>query len=185
MVSDLTESGLIRGAVRGDAEAFGDLYQQHLEAIYRYTYYRVGSHEEAEDLTEQVFLKAWESVAGYRERDTPFRAWLYRIAHKTVIDHYRGHKESLPLDEHHSVRDATPDLEARLVSQEQSDRLSKAMAQLKPIHQHVLVLRFIEGMSARQVGLVLNQSAGAVRVLQHRALKEMYGLLAVEEVTGG
>jgi RNA polymerase sigma-70 factor (ECF subfamily) len=185
MVSDPTESRLIRGAVQGDAEAFGDLYQQHLDAIYRYTYYRVGSHEEAEDLTEQVFLKAWESVPGYREEKTPFRAWLYRIAHNTVIDHYRRHKESLPLDDHHSVADGEPDLEARLVSLEQSERLARAMARLKPIHQHVLVLRFIEGLGARQVGSILSQSAGAVRVLQHRALKEMYGLLAVEEVTGG
>ncbi len=84
-----TESELVALAVRRDAAAFGQLYELHLDSIYRYIYYRVGNAAEAEDLTEQVFLKAWEHIAAYDQRGLPFAAWLYRVAHNLVVDYRR------------------------------------------------------------------------------------------------
>jgi len=86
-----SDAELIVRAVQGDADAFGDLYERYLDQIYRYVYYRVANSLEAEDLTETVFLKAWESLPGMRTnvKSMNFQAWLYRIAHNLVVDRYR------------------------------------------------------------------------------------------------
>lgn len=185
MTSSRTEAKLVAGAAKGDREAFGRLYELYLDAIYRYLYHRVSVKEDAEDLTELVFLKAWENLAGYRARSVGFRAWLYRIAHNALIDHYRARQESDPLDENDSIQDVRTDAEERLVADEDLDRLTRTIVKLEPDHQHVLVLRFIEGFKPGEVANILNQSEGAVRVMQHRALKALAALMAVEEVTNG
>jgi RNA polymerase sigma-70 factor (ECF subfamily) len=185
MTSARKEARLVAKAAKGDQEAFGQLYEIYLDAIYRYLYHRVNVKEDAEDLTEHVFLKAWENLQGYRPQAVGFRAWLYRIAHNALIDHYRAQRDPDPLDEHHAVQDAKTDAEDRLIAAEDVDRLKRAIVKLEPDHQHVLVLRFVEGLRPGEVANILNQSEGAVRVLQHRALKALAGLMAVEEVTNG
>src|SRR5437899_767046 len=84
-----------------DPGAFGELYDRFVERVYRYIYFRTGNHPESEDLTEQVFLKAWEAIARYRWQGRPFLAWLYRLAHNAHIDHVRArrHTTSLTNDE--------------------------------------------------------------------------------------
>ena len=185
MTSAKKEAKLVARAAKGDPEAFGRLYEHYLDAIYRYLYHRVSVKEDAEDLTELVFLRAWENLAGYRPGKAGFRAWLYRIAHNALIDHYRARQEPDPLEERHAVEDARADAEEHLEATEERDRLARAMLKLEPDHQHILVLRFIEGFRPREVATILNQNEGAVRVMQHRALKALAGLMAVEEVTHG
>jgi RNA polymerase sigma-70 factor (ECF subfamily) len=73
------ETILVDRAIEGDEEAFGNLYTLHIDAIYRYVYYRIGNVEDAEDLTEQIFLNAWEALPGYKQQGKPFTSWLYRI----------------------------------------------------------------------------------------------------------
>ena len=90
------ESKLVALASQGDADAFGDLYELYLEEMYRYVRYRINHKQDAEDLTEQVFLKAWAGLSGYRG-EVPFKAWIYRIARNTVVDHYRTRKAESPL----------------------------------------------------------------------------------------
>jgi RNA polymerase sigma-70 factor, ECF subfamily len=185
MTSAREETSLVARAIKGEREAFGRLYEIYLGRIYRYLYYRVSIKEDAEDLTELVFLKAWENLEGYRPQGVGFQAWLYRIAHNVLIDHYRARRDSDPLDEHHVVQDARTDTEERLVVDEDLDRLMRAIVKLEPIQQHLLVLRFVEGLRPGEVADILNQSEGAVRVMQHRALKALAGLMAVEEATNG
>ncbi|MCH8878194.1 MAG: sigma-70 family RNA polymerase sigma factor [Chloroflexi bacterium] len=84
-----TDSQLAARAIDGDAEAFGDLYERYQNAIYRYIYYRVGEQGEAEDLTETVFLKAWETMPRFRVDQASFKTWLYRVAHNLLVDHRR------------------------------------------------------------------------------------------------
>ena len=183
MVAVDGEHELIIRAQNGDAEAFGDLYENYLDTIYRYVYYRLQNHQDAEDLTEMVFLKAWQKIPDYSIGKTPFVAWLYRIAHNRVIDHYRTRKDTLSLSEQVPIRDEKMDLEEHVLSQEEKRTLSKAINQLSPLHQHVLVLRFISGLKPSEVADVLDRNVGAVRVLQHRALKALHALLTAEEVT--
>jgi RNA polymerase sigma-70 factor, ECF subfamily len=172
------EEDLIARAVQGDADAFGDLYERYLALIYRYVFYRVNDVAEAEDLTEQVFLKAWEALDHFRVRDVPFSAWLYRIAHNVVVDRHRTHKATLPLDGQLILQDVASGPEDRLDWRETIESLAHALSQLSPIHQQVLTLRFISGFSHAETAQVLERSEEAVRVLQHRALGALRELLA-------
>lgn len=181
MDSKKNEARLVARAVEGDAEAFGDLYEIHLDAIYRYVYYRTSNHQDAEDLTETVFLKAWRAIGRYQVDSSPFRAWLYRIAHNAVVDHYRAYQETEPLALHPTLSDDGGHVEQQIQRREWTDRLNQVIGRLSPLHQDVLVLRFINGLSHAEVAEILERSAGSVRVLQHRALKELEALLAVED----
>src|ERR1051325_1346317 len=116
---DPTEARLVQRAVAGDREAFGDLYERHLAAIYRYIFYRVGEAREAEDLTETVFLKAWQALNGYRPTEAPFAVWLYRIAHNLLVDRHRTRKEVEPLEDYHPDPSRASDPEAQALAHEQ------------------------------------------------------------------
>jgi len=182
MSSDQRDYELVARASRGDKDAFGDLYERHLDAIFRYIYYRVNHQQDAEDLTEVVFLKAWQSISSCHEKKAAFKSWVYRIAHNSVIDHYRTRKETQPIGEvHHSLIDNDMDLEAIISTEEKASELAQTMSQLSPIHQHVLTLRFINGLSPNETAEVLERSAGAVRVMQHRALKALHALLVARQ----
>ena len=173
-----SEEDLISRAVQGDAAAYGDLYERYLALIYRYVFYRVSDVAEAEDLTEQVFLKAWEALGHYQQREAPFSAWLYRIAHNVVADRYRTRKETLPLDGQLLLPDTHSGPEDRLDWRETIEAVAHALSQLTPIHQQVLTLRFISGLSHAETARVLERSEEAVRILQHRALVALRELLA-------
>ncbi len=179
------EDDLIVRAVQGDANAFGDLYERYLARIYRYVFYRVNDVAEAEDLTETVFLKAWEVLADYRIRQVPFDAWLYRIAHNAIIDRYRRHKETLPLEDRLMIYDMASGPEDRVDWRETIETLAQALSQLTPIQQQVLTLRFISGLSHAETALALDKSEEAVRVLQHRALSALRGVLTQNVNSGG
>jgi RNA polymerase sigma-70 factor (ECF subfamily) len=178
------ELQLINRARQDDKEAFGDLYEMHLEELYRYIYYRVSPKEDAEDLTEQVFLKAWEGLSAYRG-DASFKAWLYRIARNAVVDHYRVRKDDTPLDDKLSLADKKAQPEELMLAQDRATRLIEAISGLSPLHQDVIVLRFINGHSTKEMAEILERNIGVVRVLQHRALKSMRVYLVAEDIVNG
>lgn len=176
------EAHLTARARQGDKEAYGDLYEMYLDEMYRYVYYRLSDEAEAEDLTEQIFLKAWENLPTFRGV-VPFKAWLYRIARNTIIDRYRTRKPNLPLEENLSLVDENDQPEQQVLAQETSLRLREAISKLSPSHQDVIILRFVNGYSAAEIAQILERSAGAVRVLQHRALNAMQSYLVTEDIT--
>lgn len=167
------EAELVRRAIRREADAFGSLYQSYLDRIYRYVYYRVGSAGEAEDLTDQVFLKAWEAIHRYEPRGSPFVAWLYRLAHNLVVDHYRARRPSLPLDEVADTEEADTDVVAAIENRLEVEEVRAAISQLNPDYQQMIVLRFIEELSHAEVARILGKSEGATRVIQHRAIQAL------------
>ena len=165
------EREIVRRAAAGDSHAFSQIYRTHLDRIYRYVYFRVGSVQEAEDLTETVFLSAWKAIGRYQERGTAFQAWLYRIASNLIIDHHRARKET----EHLEVVEEIPaeggaGPEAWVANAEDTEALRKGIQCLPEEGQQVLLLRFVEGLSHAQVAEVLGKSEGACRAIQHRAL---------------
>ena len=175
------EPSLIERAKRYDPKAISELYKRHVQKIYRYIYYRVGDVNVAEDLTAEVFLRALEGLEGFTYRGIPFSAWLHRIAHARVMDHFRrrGRREHLPLDERLVAKGKGPQatVEARLDHEE----LQSAIAQLTTDQQRVIILKFVEGLSNAEVAHILGKSEGAVKSLQHRALNSLQRIMRREE----
>jgi RNA polymerase sigma-70 factor, ECF subfamily len=180
-MSDLsdTDANLIERALNDDTDAFGELYMRYLDAIYRYIYFRVDDSRDAEDLTEQVFLKAWEALPGYERQGYPFTSWLYRIAHNTVIDHYRRQKATValsPLPEL-ELNSNQPNTLDQVIEAEEASMLAAAISQLPDEQQQVIVLRFIEGLRHAEIAQVMDKSKGACRTIQYRALTALSRLL--------
>lgn len=169
---------LVRRACRGDGEAFGKLYDLHLDTVYRYVYYKVSDAAEAEDLTSQIFLKAWEAMPRYQWREIPFSHWLMRLARNAVIDHYRTAKPRGELDE--SLVSQEPDPQGEYLRGERLRDLESAIRSLPEEQRSVIVLRFIEEMDYSQVAEIMGKSQGALRVIQHRGLAALRRILARE-----
>ncbi len=162
-----------------DVEAFQALYETHLDTVYRYVYYKVGNGQLAEDLTQQIFLKAWEAIHRYQWRELPFQHWLLRLARNAVIDHYRSVKPS-----NASLLDPMGegiDPEVEIAHGEMVQTLQDAVRQLPEEQREVIVLRFIEQMPHAEVARHLGKSAATVRVIQHRALQALRRLLDQDE----
>lgn len=169
---------LVCRACRGDSEAFGRLYDLHLDAVYRYVYYKVSNVTEAEDLTAQIFLKAWEAMPRYQWREIPFSHWLMRLARNAVIDHYRTSRNHGELDE--GMMSHEPDPQGEYLRGEELQQLALALRKLPEEQRSVLLLRFVEEMDYAQVAEILGKSQGALRVIQHRALAALRRLMERE-----
>ena len=171
------EARLITRAAGGSRSAFGDLYERYLDDIYRYIYYRVPDAVTAEDLTEEVFIRAWQKLPETQRKNAVqnFRAWIYRIAHNRVVDYLRSAKNQV----HSALEDSanfiggseTP--EALLQSQQQGNYLVQAITSLDNTLQQVILLRFVNQCSHAETAHILGLQENHVRVLQYRALKKL------------
>ncbi|MDQ6673646.1 MAG: sigma-70 family RNA polymerase sigma factor [Chloroflexota bacterium] len=167
-----------RAVVSRDANAFGELYDRFVERVYRYLYFRTGSHPEAEDLTEQVFLKAWEAIGRYRWQGRPFVAWLYRLAHNCHIDHVRTLRPTTSLtNDDHPIELASPAAAVDMSRTLDADLLSRALGELTIDQQQVIVMKFIDGLENEQIAQTMDKREGAVRALQMRALVSLRRVL--------
>ena len=164
-----------------DRDAFGLLYERHVTAIYRYVYYRVGSVEDAEDLTARVFARALKHIPTYNDRGVPFTAWLYRIAHNVVANFHRDNSRhpNVPLDEVDVLGASAAqevqetDHDGRIDGERERDRLLRAMRKLPEERQHLIVLKFVEQMQNAEIGQIMNRSEGAIKSLYHRTLLQL------------
>jgi len=168
------ERQLVLQAQDGNTEAFGQLYDAYMERIYRFVYFRVEDQQTAEDITSQVFLKAWSNLDRFQFSRTPYLAWLYTIAHNAVIDHYRTRKVTTALDD---VQLSQPD-HSELVENEidltvEMRSVKTALQSLTDDQQKVLTLKFIEGMSNNEIAHHLGKREGAIRALQMRGLQAL------------
>jgi RNA polymerase sigma-70 factor (ECF subfamily) len=172
------DSRLVEAAVSGDSEAFGMLYERYANHVFTYLYYRLGDRSTAEDLSSEVFLRAWQKIREYRHRGLPFVAWLYRIAHNLLIDHRRREtrRPTVSLGLGPEIPDGQDGPSSISDALRRAD-LHTAIAALSDDQQQVIVLRFILGMSADEVARVMGRSKGAVEALQHRALKNLRRLI--------
>jgi len=161
-----------------DPNAFGELYDCFVERVYRYLYFRTGSHPEAEDLTEQVFLKAWEAVGRYRWQGRPFVAWLYRLARNCHIDHVRTQRPTTSLNnDARPIEIASPGAAVELARTLDADLLAHALSELTVDQQQVIVMKFIDGLDNEQIAQSMDKREGAIRALQMRALMSLRRVL--------
>lgn len=173
------ERQLAERAAKRDRAAFAALYNLYSDKIYKYIYYKSGRTDEAEDLTAQVFLKAWEAIPNYRWEGYPFSTWLYRIAHNRVIDYYRTYRETFPLNTAWAQQNGGDPLEAADQVFTQT-RIRAALRHLTPDQQRVITLRFLDGYSTAEVASIMDKDTDAVRALQHRALRALQSWLKDE-----
>jgi RNA polymerase sigma-70 factor, ECF subfamily len=161
-------SELVRRSQAGDAEAFGELYDRFQPDIVRYLTHRVRNPDVAEDLAQQVFLKAWQAIPRYQDRGAPFQAWLYRMAHNQMVDYFRTNRHTTDLE--HVEIPEEPEAEALVLADEMNEVLQAALERLSDDHRQVLVLRFLMEKSAREIGEIMGRKEVTVRGLQMRAL---------------
>lgn len=175
------ERTLLERARAYDADALGELYDQYAPLIYAYLYRRVHNAQLAEDLTGEVFVRVLQAIQSEQFWHTSFRRWLYRIAHNLLVDHYRRQPPvpMLALDEQLVAAQGDPD--SALAEKLSRQDLLAAISQLTPDQQQVLVLRFGEGLAAREVAEIMGKSVGAVELLQHRALTALRRILRKNE----
>ncbi len=167
---------LIKKAQLGDPKAFGDLYENHAPVVYRYLFAHLDSQMDAEDLTGEVFLKAWQSLPNYIERGVPFLAFLFRIARNALVDHYRQNhrmENKNPDDMETFHADGAPEPVDVVGNRLEHQVILGKLSSLRSDYQTVLTLRFISELSPEETAQVMNRSVGAIRVLQHRALNAL------------
>ena len=176
---DKTElSKLVEWAVDGNVEAFGELYSIYLDQIYRYVFYQVKDRMTAEDLTEEIFVKAWKALGRYKQKKSAFSAWLYRVARNHVIDYFRTRRQHQALAEEIPTAAASleQEVEARLMQQE----LSEAISYLPFQQRQIIILKFIEGLENSEIAQIMGKREGAIRVMQMRALMALRQKLSSE-----
>lgn len=166
------ERRLVEQAKSGDAEAFGQLYDACFDRVYRFIFFRVSDVPTAEDLTSQVFLKAWQNLGRYRHNG-PILAWLYVIARNTVIDHYRTFKQTVSLDEAAPLVAQDAKLDEMVEFQSEMKSLQESLQYLTEEQQEVLILKFIAEFDTDQIARRMGKSEGAIRALQMRALQAL------------
>ncbi len=176
------EELLITKAQQGDEQSFGTLYDRYMPQIYRFIFLKTRRKQDAEDLTHIVFMHAWEHIKGFSFQGFPFTSWLYRIAHNTVIDHYRTSRSYEDITKVPEEYIAEPSSDATQIDQKiKMHEVQHALTQLDADQQNVILMKFVNELSNKEIALALEKTEGAVRVIQHRALKNLRALLVTHE----
>jgi RNA polymerase sigma-70 factor (ECF subfamily) len=162
---------LVERAQQGDRQALEELYLMHFDRIYSYLQMSVGNRHDAEDLTNQTFVKMLESIDRFQWRKVPVSAWLFRIAHNLAMDHFRSRRRWQPEEE----PPEPPDSEERSAEEEALHSIGRQsmlemIEGLSEDQQQVLTLKFVFNFSNGEVATILGKTEGAIKSLQHRAL---------------
>ncbi|HEY3105354.1 MAG TPA: sigma-70 family RNA polymerase sigma factor [Gaiellaceae bacterium] len=166
--------GLVARAQQGDRLALEELYLMHFDRIYSYLQLSVGNRHDAEDLTNQTFVKMLESIDRFEWRKVPISAWLFRIAHNLAMDLFRSRRRWQPEEE----VPEPPGAEARSAEEEALQAIGRQsmlemIEGLSQDQQQVLTLKFVFNFSNSDVATILGKSEGAIKSLQHRALASL------------
>jgi RNA polymerase sigma-70 factor (ECF subfamily) len=179
----VTDEGVLVERARAyDEKALGELYDRYAPKMYAYIYRRIGHAATAEDLTGELFLRVVRSLRNDQAWRESFSAWLYRIAHNLVVDHYRRFPAEPDQPVETSMESDSGDPAAAVESRVARERLRAATRRLTPEQEEVLALRFGEGLTTAETARILNKSTGAVEALQHRALASLRRILGGEEL---
>lgn len=184
------EFALICEAQAGNAASFGALYDLYAPRIYRFIFVKTGNRTDAEDLTHEVFLSGWRTIAGWQKRDSvPFSSWLYQIARNRVIDWYRTAKSNPSLDEMIAGNSLPTELVSTggaglmqaLHQKFELQTVMDAVRELTPDQQDVIVMRFVEDLTPEETGAAIGKTASGVRLIQHRAIQKLKKTLESEK----
>ncbi len=169
--SALDDAALVALA-KSDRDAFGELYERYLNKMYNYVYYRTSNAHDAEDLTAKIFLRAFAHIGKYVDRGLPFQAWLYRIAHNLVANWHRdqSRRKIIALEDYLGRDHLSEAPDERAERRDEHASLLRAVRQLPAERQQLLVLKLVERLPNREIGIIMGRSEGAVKSLYHRTL---------------
>ncbi|MDP2401519.1 MAG: sigma-70 family RNA polymerase sigma factor [Actinomycetota bacterium] len=175
---------LVSGAVGGDTEAFGALFDIYADRVFAFVRSRVENRHDAEDITETVFLKAFEAIPSYRRKGPPFGAWLFRIARNAVVDHVRrsGRSPQLAEDLGDLVGADPLQTHEKVFAKIEAEQLGVLVRRLTQEQSEVIACRFYWDMDVRETARSLGRTEGSVKALQHRALRSLARLLEEQEI---
>jgi len=178
------ERTLIARAVKRDPEAFSELYVRFYEPVLRRASMIVRERQDAEDVTSEAFLRAWNAIDRFQDRDVSIQAWFVTIAERIAIKQMRGRRPSVDIED--VVLGVAPDTlpEAMMQRTAELETLRSAMEELPPIQREIVAKRFLEDLSYSELGIELGKPVGTVRVIQHRALKALKGILSAKAERG-
>lgn len=183
MIQQNDERSWVEGARRGDPEAVGWLYERYFERIHRYIYLKIGNPSDAEDITEQVFLKMLEAVGSFRWQGSSFASWLFRIAHNLTVDHIRqrARRQHISLEPIGDLLPSNgPDPHDKAEQSDTGEHLRACISELTELQAQVINLKFAAGLSNAEVAEIMNRTEGAVKALQYSALQNLHKLMALK-----
>jgi RNA polymerase sigma-70 factor (ECF subfamily) len=176
--------GLISRAKKGERDAFASLYHEYFKPVYRYIYMRVGQVEQAEDLAQEVFLKALNDIDSFRYQEVPFGSWIFRIAHNLLVDHYRRFKkESARINVPIAITGANDDHAGAVEQEMEAQAIKKAIEMLPPRQREIISMRFGAEMSIEETAKAIGATKGTVEKLQYEALAEVKRLVGNDQET--
>ncbi len=178
LVPEFDEFTVVEAAKRGSQDALTALYEHYFPRVYRYIVARLGSSEDAEDVTEEVFLRIVNNIQGFNWRGLPFSAWVFRIARNELVSHVRREKNrtaTAPLTE--SIPDGAADYTVEIETQMQIEIVRVATGKLPEAQRQVIALRFGAGLSVAETAQALNKSENNVKVLQHKAIARLQTMI--------
>ena len=178
-------SAFVDKSAQGDKDAFGKLYDMYMERIYKYVYYHTGDTMVSEDLTQDIFIKAWGAINRFEWKGQPFSSWLFRIAHNCTVDYYRSAQRDSTLKEQLStssmesepsstIANPVQEVEQKITHQE----LLGAIADLSIAQREVIILKFLEGMENNEIAQITGKKEGAIRITQMRALAALREIMS-------
>jgi RNA polymerase sigma-70 factor (ECF subfamily) len=183
------ESALVARAIQRDAAAFTELYERYVERVYRYIRLKTGNSAEAEDLLSTVFLRAWWSIGRFHPKgETSFAAWVFRLAHNAVVDGFRRPRDTVSYElasEEVAAQALSSNPELHLQWRLTVEELHHALAALTEEQREVVLLRFVEGLSAREAGSIMCKHEGTIRGLQFRAIQALRKALLGPDTKAG
>jgi RNA polymerase sigma-70 factor, ECF subfamily len=180
---NIDEAQLLKKAREGDTSAFEQLYEHYAPGVFRFLFSHLDNRLDAEDLTEEVFLRVWRSLGGFRQQGVPFSSFVLRVARNALIDHYRRSRRRPPEQEivDELIDDAQHDPAQTLHARLEHKEVRQMLEQLHEDYRRVLDLRFLADLSPDETAQVMGKSPGAIRVLQHRALAALRQLMAKQK----
>ena len=181
LAPDFDERLVVEQAQSGDQEALSTLYTFYFPRVYRYVAGRVRSTQDAEDVTEEVFLRLVANLKRFEWRGLPFGAWVFRIARNEVVSHVRRQRRrGVPAQLSETMPDERQDHVAAYELQATIEVVREATAKLPPAQRDVISLRFGAGLSVAETALALGKTQNNVKVLQHKAIAKLQGMVAEE-----
>lgn len=170
---------LVIAAQAGDSAAFGELYDRYVDTIYRYVLFRVADPTLAEDVTSETFLRALRRIGSVTYQGRDVGAWFVTIARNLVLDHVKSsrYRLEIPTAELAEDDDVQHGPEQEVVASAMAEELLRYVGQLNPDQRECIVLRFLQGMSVAETAVLMGRNEGAIKALQHRAVRRLAKLL--------